>query len=286
MLYNPSIHSFSHLVKSLLGRIETISDGINYPTNELLVLNYHSTPKKFIPHFKKQVRWMSENFNIISPAELEAYYNGTYTSKKCSLLFTFDDGLANNRYAAEVLNEFKMKALFFVIPGFIDCGATQQKAFYLKNIRPIINSAIDHRPEDFSALSWEELQTLTKDGHMIGSHTLNHTLLANSSSAENSEKEIVHSKQVIENKISVPVNSFCSINNTLESVGKKEKEIIEKNYSFHFTTLPGYNAIEKNKLFIKRRNVECFWTMGSIFYAIGKSDLKRWQQKIDAYLNI
>lgn len=281
MLFDPRIHSFAQLAKSILGQLEKLRGGLNYPSKELLVLNYHSTPKKFIPNFQEQVQFLLQHFNILSPSHLRQYYAGNYSPDKCSLLFTFDDGLKNNLHAVRVLDENKIKALFFVVPGFIE--AANQKEFYLKNIRPVVNTKIDREEEDFAALSWSNLSDLIKNGHAIGAHTLTHTLVAESSSAENSEREITGCGNILEKKLGVNPDSFCSINDTLVSTGKKEKALIEKNYSFHFTTLPGFNALHKNPLFIKRRNVECYWPNGAFYFALGKSDLKRWEKKIALY---
>lgn len=283
MLFNPAIHSFAHLAKTVLGHFEKMRGGLNYSKEELIVLNYHSTPAKLIADFKKQITFLRNNFNILSPAQLDDYYSGRLSSNKCNLLLTFDDGLANNLYAAKVLDEYNLKALFFVVPDFINCPATEQKKYYLKNIRPVVNPAIDHEEEDFTALNWDALKKLIEKGHGIGAHTYTHTLVASQSSTENSVKEIVDCKTLLESRLQIKIRSFCSINNTLESIGSKEKKLIEENYSYHFTTLPGYNAGNKDKLFIKRRNVECFWTSGSFYYALGKSDLSRWEEKIKKY---
>jgi hypothetical protein len=286
MLFDPRIHPVQHLAKDILGRLEKLRGGLKYQANELLVLNYHSTPIKFIAHFEKQVDFLSQHYNVIGPANLEDYFAGTLRSDRCSVLFTFDDGLKNNLHVARILEKKNMRALFFIVPAFIETPLEEQKNFYLKNIRPTVNDRIDHNEEDFSALSWEDLKTLIERGHAVGAHTLTHTLVANGSSLDNSQKEIIACRSEVENKLSVLVDSFCSINDTLLSVGSKEKKMIEENYRYHFTTLPGYNSIETDRLFIKRRNVECFWPTGAFYYSLGKSDLKRWEDRISQYADL
>jgi len=274
------------LVKNTLGHFEKKCGGLRYAKNELLVVNFHSTPKKFIPHFKEQVIFLKKRFHIIDPSQLTNYFDGSLKPETCALLFTFDDGLKNNLYAAGVLNELGIRALFFVVPGFIDTPANGQKQFYLQHIRQRVDPSIDGEPEDLTAMSWQELKELCAAGHEIGAHTLTHTLVAKNSSLQNSENEILSCKTRIETALNGKVNAFCSINNTLESTGKKEKELIEKNYTFHFTTLPGYNASNQNRHFIKRRNIECFWPWGAFYYAMGQWDLKRWSEKIRVYENV
>jgi peptidoglycan/xylan/chitin deacetylase (PgdA/CDA1 family) len=283
MWFDPRIHSASLLAKDLLGRAEKLRGGLRYNNNELIVVNYHSTPKKFIPQFLKQAEFLASHFHVIKPGELADYYEGRLHTGTCALLFTFDDGLKNNLYAAEKLEQVGLRAFFFLVPGFIETAAEEQKNFYLKNIRPVVNPRIDSREEDFTAMNWEELKALSARGHGLGAHTFTHTLVAQQSTEQNAHKEIVDCKPRLEEKLGVPIDSFCSINNTLLSTGAREKKLIEKNYSFHFTTLPGLNAPDKNKLFIKRRNVECFWPDGAFYYALGQSDLSRWKEKTDLY---
>ncbi len=277
------IHSFSHVLKSLLGNVEKYFGGLNYPANELIVVNYHSTPKKFLLQFEEQLMFYKKQFTIIDPAQLSDYYNGKLTSDKCHLLITFDDGLKNNLNAVEVMNKHKVKAFFFIVPGFIDTASTQQKEFYLMNIRPVVNPRIDNNEEDLTPLAWNEINELIQQGHMVGCHTLTHTLSVDNTNEGNSEKEILKSKSRIEEMTGVKLNSFCSINDTLKSTGALEKKLINLNYTFHFTTFPGLNSYDKDPHLIKRRNVEVFWLKGALYYALGKTDLKRWEKAIAEY---
>jgi len=283
MRINLKLHSKSILIKSLIGNTLLPFKNLSYSKEELIVVNYHSTPKKFIINFEHQLKLFKELFDIINPNQLEDYFEGKLNSGKPKLMYTFDDGLKNNLYAAEILKNHNIGAFYFLVPDFIETEKSKQKDFYLKNIRPIVNKEIDSEPEDFEALNWEEIKRLINNGNSIGSHTQTHTIIGGKFSEEVIKKEIIGSKQHIEQKIGIKINAFCSINNTLLSVGKSEKKLIKENYTFHFTTLPGYNSISKSTQFIKRRNIECFWPDGAVYFALGKSDLSRWQKKIVAY---
>jgi peptidoglycan/xylan/chitin deacetylase (PgdA/CDA1 family) len=285
MRYEPRIHPPTMILKSVAGNLEYLYNQLDYPNDELVVLNYHSTPKHFLSEFGRQLLWLSKTFNIIHPSQLPEYFAGTLKTAKASLLLTFDDGLKNNLLAAEVLKSHGLFAYFFVVPLFIECLQNEQKAYYLRNIRPIVNSFIDNEMSDFSAMSWEDLRFLKKEGHYIGSHTLSHTLDRYSTNDGKSFKEISESKALIEERLLQKVDAYCSINNTLQSTGKYEKELIEQNYRFHFTTLPGSNR-DKDPLFIKRRNVEVYWLKGAVRYALGQWDLRRWQNKIKAFRDL
>jgi peptidoglycan/xylan/chitin deacetylase (PgdA/CDA1 family) len=287
MKYNPKIHKLNHVCKSIIGYFEKFICGITYSNNELIVLNYHSTPKKFNANFEKQVLYLKDRFNIISPADLDRYYfDSSWKSDKPALIFSFDDGLKNNLNAVSVLEKYNIKALFFLVPNFINSEKNNQKEFYITNIRPVINKEIDSEPDDFTALSWPDLKLLISKDHVVGAHTLSHNLIAQNSTLQNSTVEIVNCKSVIEKALGIKINSFCSINNTALSVAKKEKILIEENYKYHFTTFPGFNAKRKNSMLIKRRNVESYWLMGVFYFALGKMDLYRWNKKINTYKDL
>lgn len=277
MKFNSNIHGYPHIIKTILGYIEFT---FSKPKQNLFVLNYHGTPKKFISHFEKQLDFLQEYFEIISPTTFFDTYTNTTKNNKNQLLLTFDDGLKNNLYAVDVLNKRHLSALFFIVPDFIE--SSNHKSFYLKNIRPQINPLIDSEAEDFESLSWEDLQLIIKNHH-IGSHSKSHIMTAGLTSLDALNKEIVESKKILETKLNITVNSFCSINNTLLSVNSESKKLIESNYYYHFTTLAGCNNTNRNPHFIKRINVECFWTISAIKFSIGKSNLNRWEGKIKEY---
>ncbi|MDQ3046496.1 MAG: polysaccharide deacetylase family protein [Bacteroidota bacterium] len=285
---NKKIHDRNHIIKNLLGNIESVLAG-SARKDELLVVNYHGTQKKFIPDFIQQIDFFRAHYDVIRPDQISSFYKGELKSTRGLLLITFDDGIKNNLFAAEILNRFQLKAYFFVIPEFINTPAAEQKKYFLRDIRPLVNEHVDSKEEDFTAMNWNDLKGLINEGHSIGSHTQTHRLIASESIPSNSEKEIVMSKAEILSKLEIPkssINSFCSINNTLQSVSGKELTLIKENYDFHFTTIPGANHSGSCPYYIKRANIESHWLPGAVKYALGKWDLKRWKDADKAYTKI
>jgi hypothetical protein len=283
------IHLRNHLFKNILGKIEYASTHLNLHKNELYVVNYHGTQKKFLENFKEQLLFFKKEFTILSPHQLNAFYSGKLGNNGPFLLLTFDDGIKNNMYAAALLNELRLQAYFFIVPNFINTPVENQKNYFTSCIRPDINLHIDSEPADFQSLTWEEVETLIVQGHSIGSHTSSHTLVATTASFEKSILEIKSSRERILiqlDKLSPEIDSFCSINNTLESVGEKEIKLIKEQYKYHFTTIPGVNFPSSNPLYIKRCNIESHWLNGAVKYALGKWDLKRWKKVDETYLNL
>ena len=290
MNINFKIHNPNHIVKNILGNIEYAFPHLGLQKNELTVVNYHGTQKKFLNNFRKQIDFFQKEFFIISPHQLNDFYSGKLVHDSLPLLLlTFDDGVKNNLYAINELESRGIKAFFFVIPDFINTPKDKQKDFFIRNIRPEINYGIDDKEEDFIAMSWDDLKTLQVKGHCIGSHTQTHTLITRQSTLENSIIEIKDSKVNIANALTSPLtltNSFCSINNTLESISSKEVSLIKENYQYHFTTIPGFNIPSSNPYYIKRANIESHWLSGSVKFALGKWDLKRWEKVDKRFLRI
>lgn len=286
MRYNPAIHNINQLAKSILGKLESFIFGINSPTTELIVVNYHGTQKMFIDNFKRQLDFFSKYFTFLSPDDLDLFYSGGIKSNKSLILLNFDDGIKNNLYAAEILNEYDIKAFFFVVPDFIDTPHNQQKKFFIKNIRPSINYNIDKEEEDFTAMDWSDLKKIIYQGHCIGSHSRTHSIAASSANHFTRQYEIISSKKRIEEMLSLEsgtVKWYCSPNESLFSTSREEMKIIKENYLFYFSTYPGSNFIDKNPYFIKRSNLEISWMDGSVTYSIGMWDKKRWKNKVQKF---
>ena len=268
------------LYKEIMGRVEYAFTRLRYPSDELLVLCMHSTPADRIPDFLSHMEWLLKHFKPIRPSELEAYYRGELRDGPYFLI-TFDDGLQNNRYAAEHLHTLQIQACFFVVPAFIQ--SEESEHYYRTHIRAIIDERIDHQVEDRSAMNLEQLKYLLRLGHTIDSHTWSHLLR---SGGVNRETEIVQSANWLRDQLNVEVKGFCSPIDTLLSVDAESKRIIAATYRYHFTTLPGRNAVFKDPLLIHRRNVEVHWTRGQFMYALGVWDLRRWQKRISLFRSL
>lgn len=270
------------IFKNIVGNTEYIFKKLKYPKDELVVLCMHSTPADHQRQFENIVEFLLKHFTALDPKQLDEYYSGKLKNGPY-VLFTFDDGLKNNLQATKALEKRGLKALFFVVPEFIK--SQNQKAFYLKNIRPITDPAFDKELEDFTAMSFDDLRMLQKNGHLVGSHSSSHTL-HNKMSMSELTSEIVDCKMVLARELSVSPNTFCSINNTSLSVNSEAKKMISENYNFHFTTFPGFNGTDKNRQIIYRRNIEVNWPIGKIKFSLGQVDLARWTFAIQQFRDL
>ena len=131
MRFNINIHNRNHVLKNILGNLEHIITTVKLNKNELTVVNYHGTQKKFLANFETQLRYFKNRFHIISPEMLPVFFSGELKHiEKSLLLITFDDGIQNNLYAAEILNKHNIKAYFFIIPDFINFPSKNQNEYF------------------------------------------------------------------------------------------------------------------------------------------------------------
>src|SRR5579872_3933920 len=65
--------------------------------------------------FRRQLRFLKDRYNLISPEQFLLWRNGTHKLPPRSVLLTCDDGLQNCLYdMLPILQEYEMKCLFFV----------------------------------------------------------------------------------------------------------------------------------------------------------------------------
>lgn len=264
------------IVKSVLGTVEYSLRPWKYSSDELIVLCMHSTPMDRRDQFNKLLDFVLKHFQPLDPKQLADYFDGKMNAGPY-VLFTFDDGLKNNVLAAELLEARNVRAVFFVVPDFVD--AIEPENYYRKNIRQAIDRSVDHEPDDFTPLTRHELAQLAAKGHCIESHTMSHLLRKHSDEAS-IEREIRQSKLWIGQNLPGQSSMFCSPIQTNFSISSSAKKVINQVYDYHFTTFPGLNCLEKDSKLIYRRNIEVHWTFGQIKYALGKVDLSRWKGEI------
>jgi len=85
-------------------------DCAGYPSDMSKEYSLNVTPN----NFRKQLKWISDNYQIIDPQEL-LYPQSGESRRKPKALITFDDAfLSIFHEAAPILRSFKVKALVFL----------------------------------------------------------------------------------------------------------------------------------------------------------------------------
>ena len=287
--YDRQIHNRSLVVKALLGKLTGWIPLMQPIKNDLVVVSYHGTQKRFLNNFAEQVKFFKDTYNIISPAQLSEFFESRLeSSSKPCLLFSFDDGLRSNLYAAEILYKFGIRAFFFVVPEFINCSKEKQAAFFLQNISPMASSQ-NYTNEDAMALSWDELKRLVAIGHEMGSHSASHVMRMSELDDDSRCHEIVYSRRMLADGLDLSpdkIRAFCGPVDSLQSVGRKEMALIKDNYKFFFSSFPGSNNKPKNPYFIKRVHIEDFWMLPAVKFALSNLERLRWKYKINLFKDV
>ncbi len=167
----------------------------------MLILTYHSLDDSgsviSLPAdmFAKHMRFLKGNgYRAISLQRLCQSWEKQEALPSRTVVLTFDDGYANLKEAAlPVLQECGFEATIFLVAGHV--GGY--------NNWPSQPAFVPHLP----LLSWGDLRELSRHGFEIGGHTLTHPVLAGISK-DALAREIERSKEIIEQKIGSPVQTF------------------------------------------------------------------------------
>jgi len=178
--------------------------GLPFAKSVLTVLCYHnidlSSPKNSpysvtSTQFADQLKALKNaGFEYVSVEQVEAFYASGKPLPPRSVLLTFDDGHENiYTRAFPILKSMGIPWLLFVYPTAIGRG----------------------HEKDF--MDWSEVQTLRKEGVAIGSHSFDHPYLTRPGSEIANpaaydawlDKELVHSRKIIEEKLGAKVSAFA-----------------------------------------------------------------------------
>jgi len=147
---------------SVIDKIRNINADLNRPRIQFLYI--HHIFKDEEQAFDRLLKRLSKHHHFIS-------YSGavdkilTGRIDKPYVCFSSDDGFKNNLRAAEILSAHGASACFFINPDLI--GETSFEV-----IKKHTESRLKFPPVEF--LTWDEVDSLLKAGHEIGSHTMYH----------------------------------------------------------------------------------------------------------------
>jgi peptidoglycan/xylan/chitin deacetylase (PgdA/CDA1 family) len=141
------------------------------PSGGIRILMLHDVPISQRHALTTLVAGLKHAGTLLDPATARKRLDGE--PGPGGVVLSFDDGFASNLEVAEtILAPLEARALFFVCPGLIDLGGTEQRAAIAANILR------DQRPAPEGLMDWRGIERLAALGHTIGSHTRDHLRLA------------------------------------------------------------------------------------------------------------
>jgi peptidoglycan/xylan/chitin deacetylase (PgdA/CDA1 family) len=232
-----------------------------------------------IKHFEELLMKLSFNHTFIAYGEavdkiLNAEIDKPYIS------FSFDDGLKNNLTASRIMDKYNAKACFFVNPDIVGIKDYNK-------IKKFCETKLDYPPTEF--MDWDDIDTLLKRGHEIGSHTLGHINIADTSINEvednlNKSFESILAKCGVSEHFAYPFGSLSHFNQpAFELVFKSGyKSCASGVRGCHISV----DRINPEELMLRRDQILCDWNMNhSMYFIYNSSKHSRQQDNYSPYIN-
>jgi peptidoglycan/xylan/chitin deacetylase (PgdA/CDA1 family) len=174
-----------------------------------------------------------------------------------------DDGFKNNLATVKIMEKYGAKGCFFVNPDSI--GLKDFSA-----IKSFCASRLNFPPTEF--MDWDDLGSLIKSGHEIGSHTMGHINIAETDMSR-VEDNIHQSYEILNERIgqtshfAYPYGRFFHFN----------KQAFDLVFKAGFTScasaergchISAKKKLNSNELLIRRDHVICDWNINHVLYFI------------------
>ena len=140
-----------------------------------------------------------------------------------------------------------------------------EREAYLKTIRKSLNisSATAIEDELSSPLTWAEIGKMAESGLVsFGAHTLHHPVLSYLSDQEEVKREVCECKEILEQKLNCPVNTFAYPIGKFEHFGEQGLQAVkEAGYKWALTTTEAINTPESDPYLLNRLpgDIEQHW---------------------------
>jgi peptidoglycan/xylan/chitin deacetylase (PgdA/CDA1 family) len=221
----------------------------------LRIVNSHSVPARFADAFAEQVRRLSSDWVLASPSDLPDLLD--HAPDRPTLLFCFDDGLANTAHvAAPILEAAGARAIYAVPAAWPDIPESARAQWFEQHVYAMPTELHDSEG-DVSAPTWEALRELVARGHEVWSHGFDHVKLRDDTTGDVLEREIVESKVRLEERLGSPVRGYCPPIGY--SVPASALVLIADTYDFAFGGRPSRVSRNVDRIRIPRSNVEASW---------------------------
>jgi peptidoglycan/xylan/chitin deacetylase (PgdA/CDA1 family) len=235
--------------------VTALARALEHRRPALRIVNCHSVPSRYAAAFAEQVDQLSRSWAFAGPSDLTSLLQ--LGPERPTLLFCFDDGLANTvEQAAPILEAAGARAIFAVPAAWPDVPEQDRAEWFRRRVYPMPTELHD-RAEDVAPPSWEALRDLVARGHEVWSHGVDHRQLQDGTPDGVLESEIVESKAILERRLETRVRGYCPpIGYTVPPIALA---LIADTYELAFGGRPARVPIRGNAFQIPRSNIEASW---------------------------
>lgn len=170
---------------------------------------------------------------------------------------TFDDGFQDvYTTLVPVLKEVKVSAIFFINPSFIGLGKSETAKVLRDNYGTTVAKQF---------LTKQELISVIKEGHLIGSHSLTHRRLTGINQSA-FEEEILKSKSVLQTEYNVDCKCFAYPFGGKNDISPEALSLASAAYPFVFSSITSDGLFSFGGKVINRRHFEGNWPVAHVRY--------------------
>ena len=234
----------------------------------LRALIYHDIPPRHVSRFREQMQYINRTYRVLDYAAFCEELEVGSRERRPGVLVTFDDGFASNLFVAEtVLKPLGIRAVFFVVPEFVNCRTRdEQEQFIATNMCPgLKGKAI---PEHLQPMDWADLRALQSQGHTIGAHTCTHARLSLLTTHAELESEILNAADMIEAELGRKIEAFAYPFGNAASIISEALSIAGHRYRCIFSGVRGNITPSVSRLAIRREAVAPYAPSGYLGFLI------------------
>jgi glycosyltransferase involved in cell wall biosynthesis/peptidoglycan/xylan/chitin deacetylase (PgdA/CDA1 family) len=228
------------------------------------ILVYHLVLKEDRQSFDEQMKFLKDWFLICSIPEMMKHIGAREGSSAFRAAITFDDGfrvLMDD--CLEILEKHNLRASFFIPTGFVELAGQREMAarFSLKT---------HHYNFPLEPMGPEDLQTLVKLGHEIGSHGVSHISLG-SMSKQRVARELEQSAQRIGQWTNMRPTGFAyPYGHTVSFLGHPTQWVRQAGYHYGLTQQRGPIHTSSDLFLLPREHAEGNWSVRDLRFFLMK----------------
>lgn len=212
-------------------------------------VNYHDVPPSEAQQFEQHLQYYVKHFSSVNYEDLINFHNNIWDKNKPGLIISFDDGFRSfHEVVAPLLEKYGFTGWFLISPATIDI--------------PVEEQHYKSGPKNFDCgdtrvfLTWNQIIELDKN-HVIGCHTLNHCRLSSTLTKNKLQREIITSKNILEEKLGHEIPVFAWAGGEESSYSRKAAKVIRKaKYKVVFLTNNSVIKPHTDLHLLNRTNIE------------------------------
>jgi peptidoglycan/xylan/chitin deacetylase (PgdA/CDA1 family) len=245
----------------LFGKYTTPQYGVHMMNGHYIDVKNETTSDLFYDTLNK----LSKEVDFISFEEgSKLIKNRAIPTNQKLVCFSFDDGYEECFTKIKpVLDAFNIKVCFFICPNYTN-GTPEYIELFLKN-NVFLKT---HKPP----MSWAQIKQLHQEGHIIGSHTLNH-INCRKAPMDVLDYELSETKRIIEAQTNAPCEHFAYCYGKLEYFSEEALACTEKYYEFIYSQAGHRNYFSFEGKVLNRRHFEGNWEKHQVAFYLKKNSI-------------